>query len=322
MASRAMMQWNTLLRLRRENAAARMVPGLGARNVPYAREYGAQPLAAQIGRDSWQEEGADIMLAKLNRQLDELESRVDVEEAATRQLRAATRTSAAGMAGRQTLADRLKARGFGIKRDGIELGPVEIGRAGIGMNAGFMRGVGGTAFRASVALHVVGGGLSAYANVQDKVNAIKQQGGTNSEVARAIGGSVAGGATRTFASLTGVESLARGLIRIGGMDEADTNRIVEDFYDKLFTTREELQRRKDARAQQLQAMHAEIDKAAGEAWKKINTTFPRTFTIRRADLRAYREEMRDVNIGLLNARRDALKNQAKREQDARIAAGN
>lgn len=322
----------TLLRLRRENQAGRMVAGLGARNVAWARAHSGG-LAANIAGIGGDVSAAD-QTAFAERQLAILDAHVARIEARIKRLqnlanRTASRVSGPGPDGsggsisaRQTLAQRLQNKGFGLKRGKIELGPVELGAGGIGLNGGYLRGAGGRLFAVAMVGQAVGGVINTYANAGDAIKRIRKEGGSAGEMLRQGGLSVAGGFRQTVGSLIGFDSITEGILRLRGLSATDAQNTQRKFYEDMFTSKEQLARKKDAQEKQLKAMYAEVDKAVGALWVKVNSTLPSTFALRKSDLKRFREELREINRVAINARADSIKNQAKREQEARIAAGN
>lgn len=303
-----------LTRVRMENYLARVTNGLGARNIPYTRTHGKQSLGSQI-----QGEREDILAAEAD--LRRLDAEVDEQEARIKRLRIEARRvqtsiangGGAGIAGGRasdSLMARLKNKGFGISRSKLELGPLELGRGGLGLNNGFMRAVAGRAFVVGIAGNVIGGSMSLYADAQDRVKAIKQVGGTNGEAARAIGGAVAGGVRDTLGGLTGVDAITKGILRLRGMSEEDASAKMEKFYRDMFSTREEIARRKQAgKAAQEQAF-AEVEQQIEKQQNMISRTLPTTFRVRgRADLKRYRAELQEANKGLTEAKREMYRNQ-------------
>lgn len=325
-----------LSRIRAENRAARVVDGLGARNIPYARAHGASGLAAVFaGGDAPESQAAlagqslarfDAVNTRQDAQIAKLKADVGALGATVRRVESLAGTGPASGGGgfrRQTLGARLAQKGFGIKRTGIELGPLEIGRGGIGVNASFLRGAGGKLFKASIAMHVVGGGLDAFASGKDMLNDLDRKGATSGEKSRALGGGVASPVVRTLASITGVDTLASGLFRAAGFTKEDAAAKVEKFYNDLFTTREELARRANARREAIARADAEIAEGVGKAWEKLNTTLPDSFRLSgKGDLQRYRKEMKDLNRGIMEAKANALRDRVRREAEARSAEGN
>lgn len=315
-----------LSRIRAENQAARVVDGLGAVNIPYVRRHGASGLGAVF--TSGPLAGDQTLLAGCRlEQYDADRARDAKQDAEIKALNArfaalSKRVSAIAAGGttnplvRQTLAGRLKNRGFGIKKSGVELGPLEIGKGGIGVNASFLRGAGGKLFKASIAMHVVGGGLETFASTRDMLKELDKKGATGDEKARAVGGNVARVVSQTVVGITGVETLVKGLLRASGMSEADTQKEVDNFYDKIFTTREELERKRAAKQAGIAKAHAQIADAVGAAWDKLDHTLPETFRLSGvSELKRFRSELRKVNAPLIQARADALRNQVSRNAE-------
>ena len=308
-----------LSRVRMENNLARVTNGLGARNIPYTRMYGKQSLGSQI-----QGEREEILSAEAD--LRRIDMEVTIAEARIKRLRIEARrvgsgavggvggaasTGTGGVGGRasDTLMGRLKTKGFGISRSKLELGPIEMGRGGLSLNNGFMRAVAGRAFVIGIAGNVIGGTMGSIADATDKVKAIKTAGGTNMEAAKAVGLTTAGGIRDTLGGITGVDAMTRGILRLRGMSEEDAAHKMEKFYRDIFSTREEIARRKAAGLAAQETAFGEVEKQIEKQQEMISRTLPTTFRIRgRADLKRYRSEMQLINQGQQEAKRDMMKN--------------
>lgn len=255
---------------------------------------------------------ADI---KQDAKIAKLQTQVTGLAAAVKRVQATSGISPNPLA-RQTLAQRLKARGFGIGKGKIEFGPIEIGKAGIGTNAGFMRGAGGRAFTVGIIGQAVGGAFNSLLDGLDRAKAIKDKGGSNVEIAKAGGLGVAGGVRNFLGSMSGFDRIMVGILRTRGMSEADATRMSEQHYEKMFTTREELARRDQAKREAVAKAHADIAAAVGAAWQKLDHTLPETFRLSgTSELKRFRQELREVNRPLIQARADALRNQASRNAE-------
>ncbi len=303
-----------LLRIRAENAAGRMVAGLGARNVPWVRARKGVALAADLGVYAG-DVTAEEQVAAARRLLGVLKTEVaEVERDVTR-LRSEARVidrTVARERGR-SLLDKM-----GIKRKrggaGIELGPIEIGRAGVQLNAGFMRGAFGKAFSVAIATNAAAGLATSIADGIDKAKAAKAMG---SSAVKEIGLSVGRGVAETTTQMFGVSAAAQAASRLfGDVSAEEAQAGWEKIIDDIFTSREEKARRKAAVAAKLEEASEEINRAISQQWTKIEHATPQTFKVRnKAGLRAYRREAQSVNrqlfrvyeIGLKEAAADALK---------------
>ena len=316
-----------LLRLRRENAAGRMVAGLGARNVSWARAHSgglATDIAGYAGDVSVgdQAQFAKTQLTVLNGQLDAIEARIKRLQALSKSTSAATGGTSGQISSRQVLGQRLKDKGFGLKRGKVELGPVELGRSGLSLNSGFLRGAGGRLFAVAMVGQAIGGTINSYADASDAIKRIRKEGGSTTEMVKQGGLSVAGGFRNTVGSLLGFDSITEGVLRLRGLSATDATNTQRKFYEDMFTSKEQLARRKNAQADQLRVANAETDRAVGELWAKINNTRPSSFVLRKADLKTFTKELESINRIAIGARADSNKNEAKRQQEARIASGN
>lgn len=320
-----------LTRVRMENTLARVTNGLGARNIPYVRRNGSQSLAAQISGEREDILSAEADLRRLDLEITQAENRI-------RMLRLEARRPGGGGSGTLSapsaiigngsirdgsLAARLKGRGFGISRSKVELGPVEIGKGGLGINNGFIRAVAGRAFVIGLAGNVIGGGMQEWANTADKVKAIKTAGGTNAEAAKAVGLGVVGTLRDVAGGVSGVDAITKGIMRLRGISEEDAAGKMEKFYRDMFSTREEIARRKAAGKAALEKAYGEIDNQIEAQQHSIAKTLPQTFRLRnRHDLAIYRNQLQDVNRGLQEAKREMMRNADKEKlRKARIVEG-
>lgn len=315
-----------LTRLRRESRQARLLGTAGAAASFAGVDNGAAdaaiaadiltpdgPSSADVARANAKNAQQDVEIKRLQGATTALDARI-------RRVQAQTGVSSNPLR-RQGLAERLRTKGFGIKRSGAEIGFIEVGKNGIDMNAGYLRGAGGKLFKASIAMHIVGGLLGAGVDAKAAIDDLNKKGATVGEKARAVGGGLAKTVTQTVASITGIETLATGLMRAGGLSENDARREVEKFYTQLFTTKEELARRENARKEAIEQAHAEVANAVGAAWRKLDHTLPESFKLSgTSELKRFRQELRDVNRELVGARAERARNEAERQ--IRNAEGN
>lgn len=158
--------------------------------------------------------------------------------------KAATAEAAAGRAiglkGRlDSLLLRARASGM-LKRNGLELGPLELNRSGFGVNPGFLRGSGmGTAAGALAVAHIAGATLNQGADLYDGIKELLHQGATVDQVIDHVGKRFARGVFDFFAA----SSLLRGGLRVAGYRPEQ----VDQAFDDAFAT--ELGRRAEARAE-------------------------------------------------------------------------
>lgn len=308
-----------LTRVRMENKLARVTNGLGALNIPYARLYGGQSIASQVGDDRVQVLQAEAALQRLNIELAAIERRIVTARLEARRVGAQAGAAAAEgeiSAVGQTLSKRLKNRGFGISRSKLELGPLELGRGGLSLNNGFIRQFAGRAFMVGIAGQVVGGTLNSIADGLNKVEAIKKAGGTNQEAAKALGLNAAEGIRDTLGGLTGIDSITRGILRLRGLSATDAQEAMDKYYRDMFSTREEIARRKAAGRAAQEAAYAEVEQQIEKAQNKLAKTLPTTFKLRgRGELKRYRAELQDVNRGF----QDAVREQMKGDVDRKLA---
>lgn len=316
-----------LTRIRGENRAARVVDGLGAINIPFARRNGAGGLAAAFAGDAAQSALASQALstererALNNAKIMRLERKVETLSSKVSTLAVQPKVSGGG---RAQLTQKLSKKGFGVADSGAKLGPLQLGQAGVGLNAGFLRGHGGDLFKATIAMHVAGMGLGAMADLQQRDREWnKVKGGVSAEEKRrTIGLDIGRSATQTVAGITGAETVATGMMRIAGLTEKHSQNLLEKFYEKVFTSKEVLLRRNNAAVDARIAANREISEWAAAAFNKLDHATPVTFRLTGIDdLRAYRQELRGANIPLLKSRIKALRNLADGKTKIRSGDG-
>lgn len=155
------------------------------------------------------------------------------------------------------------------------------------------RALGGALIKGGLALHIVGAGLNAGADVRDKYNEIIARGISFSEAAREIGGQKTRPIAEVFATATGAKSLAKGVMRASGLSEKDADKEIERFFDKIFKTTEELKRLEDEQKARLQQLYAEIDARYAQRWANVETQLPKSFRLaERGDVTRFRRELK------------------------------
>lgn len=200
------------------------------------------------------------------------------------------------------------------------LGFIQMGRSGFTITGDSLRALGGKAFTAGIGLNVVGGGLNQLADTRESIQAAMQQGASSSELPAIVAARAGGAFTRAFGSLSGVESLSRGLLRMGGLTRADADRTVERFYTAASSTVEEIERRRAAQRKVLANALSQAQRVIEADVAKLNEYVPTSFRVRdRFDRERYRENIREANGFTLEAKRDYLENEVRRQ--ARSAVG-
>lgn len=328
-----------LLRIRRENEAGRMVAGLGARNVPWARAH-AGPLGADVsgykgvvsaadqaafarqqGEQFSQRYGsyetADVRLARMEAQMERFRN-------LARQSGTDAPMRPGAATGAETLRQRLAQKGFGVKAQGFKLGPIQLTRRGLQLDAGFIRGAnkfGGKFLAISALSNAVAGaagsaaaGLETYQKFKDPAEAAK----TGVLALQRAG-------FETLDSLVPMRDIASGLASVltgGKTSRAEARKSIDKVVEDLFTTGEEKARRAKARNDQLSAMYEEVHKSVGDMWAKVHATLPQSFSIKARDRFAFRAELGRANEQAIFAIHEAQKNQAERAIEAGDASGN
>lgn len=137
-----------------------------------------------------------------------------------------------GQTQEQRLIDRRAPRK--MRGNKIGLGPVELGGNGVGLNAGYMRGLGGKAMTGMIGFHVTAGLMNQGMNVVDKQRAMQRAGVSEADRTRQLGLDVIGGVASAAGTLTGTTSLAGAMLRAAGNRQEDVDRWMSDAYDKVF----------------------------------------------------------------------------------------
>lgn len=317
-----------LNRIRTENLAGRATTGLGAVNIPFAQRYGlglgadvslyaalnshADQLSGSSASLSRFNSGQAAMSAAVSAKRDASQALIEARRASAEARRAFTMAQYAGDPGSLPAADRIR-RGGGSRfggKGGFSLGPLKLGRSGLRLATGGLRGPLGAAFTVGIANHIVGSSMNQVGQMRDTYNDLRAKGATTGEIARAAGG----GAARRVVSLLGVESLASGLLRAAGNNEDTTQRLIQRAFDETFLTREELQRRADARRRAIEDAHKEVAKVQAAERKLLEDYEPSTFRPRtQADRRIYRRELLAANEQTQRIKREVRIDLATRE---------
>lgn len=269
----------------------------------------------------------DTVTLKLRRDMQSLSAQVKrtdkrigvVQKLATGAKRVADKAWAVAQRARSSLSKS----GNRLARVGEEsgrLGFIQMGRSGFTITGDSLRALGGKAFTAGIGLNVVGGGLNQLADTRESIQAAMQQGASSSELPAIVAARAGGAFTRAFGSLSGVESLSRGLLRMGGLTRADADRTVERFYTAASSTVEEIERRRAAQRKVLANALSQVQRIIEADVAKLNEYVPTSFRVRdRFDRERYRENIREANGFTLEAKRDYLENEVRRQ--ARSAVG-
>lgn len=298
--------------VRKQNQEARLSPGLGALNVPFARRFGGQPLAAQVGSDDTQSARAMAAVERLNREVDKLDQRLDREEVATKQLKSAVAGGTVGS--RAQRKQGLLNKGFGITNGGINAGIMTLGKGGPKLNMGMVRNAAGKAFTATIVAHAVGGAVNGIADSIEAVNKVKAEGAKPDEMARKGTQSAMRGIIETAGSISGLTSVTKGILRIGGKTGEEAEESINSFFERMSTTREEKSRKAARVAAAIEkAVAAERDKHDRE-WAKLTSTPPAGFMLAgKREASTFRRDIRKMNAEQWRANRKRDEDKARKE---------
>lgn len=169
-----------------------------------------------------------------------LDAEVVRTEARLRRLPAIAAAAGASGGGRGvgtgTAAERLAARRgpFKMARNKVEYGLVEVGPKGVGLNVGYMRGMGGKLLTAGIGFHVAAGVGGQMMDLADKQRKLAQQGVGAVDRQRQLVSDVAGGVVSTVGQISGVTPMASMMLRAGGFTKEDADHKLSELYDKVF----------------------------------------------------------------------------------------
>ena len=250
----------------------------------------------------------DESLRRIDRELDALTTKANETVQRTRQARA----QGQGVAG-----------GIPIRTGAIK------SKLGQSLTAGsiFQGGVNSIGISRSIgpflAVHAAGQGLGAIQNVADRLGAMSERGATGDEMLRQTALSGTRSVVEMIGNITGVRTLAQNARRaFRGESEQEARESIERALERAFTTREELQRRRDAERAEREAREAEVDAKRDEALGKLRASLPSGVRLRTtSDIRRFRAALENQQRpdGLTN--REAIDRSAKeaKEQAHRLA---
>lgn len=138
--------------------------------------------------------------------------------------------------GTGTAAERLAARRgpFKMARNKVDIGLVEIGPKGVGLNVGYLRGMGGKLLTGAIGFHVAAGVGNQVMDLADKQRKLEQQGVSAADRRLQMGADVIGGTAAFLGRATGITPAAGMLLRAGGLTADDVDRRMSDAYDSIF----------------------------------------------------------------------------------------
>ena len=160
--------------------------------------------------------------------------------------------------------------------------------------------------KALIALHGIGKALNVGADIQAAVAEARATNPdvTTGELLRTAGGKAAESFARSTASLFGVESIVRGIMRNAVGDER-ANKEIERFYKLVFNTQESIEREKEERERAEAQLRREIDQSIAEAFGQLDSQLPKSFRFKfTRDLNAYRRIIKNRNRDQADAVKD------------------
>jgi hypothetical protein len=172
------------------------------------------------------------------------------------------------------------------------------------------------AIPALVATHAVGQGLRALTNLRDMTDSAAARGISTDEALREMGGSAARSVVERIGGMTGITEIGRSIhALVSGRTSEESQQDVQEFFDRMFTTREELARREQAERQDRQRAEAEIEAARQEALGNLAVALPENIRLQTADdVKLFRKVFQTAqrpdgltNLEVLNRRANALR---------------
>ena len=202
----------------------------------------------------------------------------------------------------------------------IELGPVEMGRSGLGLNAGYLRGLGGRAVTGMIGFHVAAGLLNQGMDLVDRNRKLIASGATPNEARDQLGLSALSGIANTVTALSGARPLAGALLRAGGMTQEDAEAMIARGMENVFSTAATKARRDQQVANAIAIAGANTRRQYADDYEYVDKWTPEDFDVQgdigRSQLRAeVREKNRAYLKALADVRMDSGIKQA--EMDAR-----
>lgn len=294
--------------IRAENRAARVVDGLGAVNIPFARQFGSASMSQFPTPDN---AVASIQATSQARAaLAVLDTQIRVRESAIQRLfgriRALGRESAGASATastRSTLTDRVQQKGFGPKagrmRSPIRIsaqGDVRLGRGVVALSKAAIVGqtVAGVANIAADAQDRLRERLKGVFTPQQLQNVVTQE-------AKRIGADMVVGAADTTASLIGLKSLLSAGLRFQGADKEMADNAVGAIahgwrrgLDNIIGTGYMRDIREKA-AKSFFAAISEGERVLAKQWNLVQNTLPTTFSVRARDLQLFKSQQQYAN---------------------------
>lgn len=198
------------------------------------------------------------------------------------------------------------------------LGPIHIGKHGLGLNPRFLR-FGG----AALGLHIVAGTGNQLIHMRDENKQRAAEGATMDEQIRATAMGTVGKVAALAGNIVGVVPLAKTLFKAAGNTEEDTEAMFQRAYDKVFA-RDDMRRKDLARAKRVEEATAAVRKQYADNNEFLDNWTPEDFDVQDDFGRsALRSEIRAKNRNLVNAieerdREAAIQSASK---DAQSGAG-
>lgn len=224
-----------------------------------------------------------------------------------------------GSAPSPRMGGRKNGSSFKMGRNKLEMGPLELGSKGLGLNGGFLR-FGGKMVTTMVGFHVLSGIGSQMMDLAQRQRELEQAGAGGAERRTQAVMDVGRGVVDTAATLFGIKSLAETTLRAGGFTKEGAGKAVEEVFDALFTHGAAKERKNAAMKAALGKAGADVRKEFADAYTYLGAWTPDDFDVTgdidRKDLQA---DMLRLNAGRLEAWADDAHNMAlrKAERDSR-----
>lgn len=217
-------------------------------------------------------------------------------------------------ASRVTRKQGLLNKGVGITNGGINAGIMTLGKGGPKLNMGMVRNAAGRAFTATIVAHVAGSAINEVADGIEATKNLQAQGAKPDELARKGAQSAMRKIVETAGSISGLTSITKGILRIGGKTGEEADESINSFFERMSTTREERERKAKRVADAIEkAVAAERDKHDRE-WAKLTSTPPAGFMLAgKREASTYRRDIRKMNAEQWRANRKRDEDKARKE---------
>lgn len=210
---------------------------------------------------------------------------------------------------RQSMTDRLRARGFGFSSEGLQYKALKIGGGGFQIEGGALVGGANTALVAVAATRGAGAALGAI----NKFNRFRAEGTEMSEAALRVGRDALSRTSRQVAEFVGAPKLVAEVGELFGLGPAEQlQETVINSYAEFFTTQAERREQEMRRKEFIEEATNDIDEQLAAQQGQIEARLPQTFRLRnRPALRKFKKEQVAANAEAQKIKREILVSEAE-----------